>query len=211
MTDSANLFLAILFIGCIGFMYAACYDTIHTTIPATFPLAVTEDAETWNFFLWIYDISCVIISIGTGINVILSGRIVKQVIALSIYFVCMLTTLFLWAANYNILLHLIPDAISGLPKVDSIPTITQNNYDTGFTVLMLAFLLLMLLVGGAKGRITSGSGAKQPKQPKQKMKIIKEVQYKNKPKYEYKREVYAYPNKKGEVVEKFGTTKTQLP
>ena len=195
MSDMARLLTVIIYIGLMGLIYAQLYDQIHTVIPNTFPEAITEDLATWTMFLWIYDNTCVLIAVGASINLLSGKNIARPIIASTIFFIGIVICLYMWAFNYYPLLHLIPDALSSQPKLTSMPGISVQRYDMGFTIFIIGFCILMIVLGSYPGR---GGGSKQ-----QKTKVItkKEVVYRNKPKYSAKSTIYTYNKGNGKTKE----------
>jgi len=133
----ANPFITVLLSWFIlGLLWAALYDTINNTIPAQFPVGMSESNSTWCVLQWIWNISTVIIGLNIGIAAMRPGRnqygqsISGPVLTGFIVFVSWTTIIMVWAIFYNPIFHVIPSVFAAFSTAEP-PAFLLTSYNGG--------------------------------------------------------------------------------
>jgi hypothetical protein len=203
MASAQTVGAFILFLFLMGLVWSGLYDTVNTTIPAISQGAVTSSPFTWYLIAYIWNIGCPIMALAAGLA-IMSGRSLSNAIKVNVIVFCVwFFLIFAWAVLYVPINYTIPNAFAAGFNQSSNAGQYIKMYDNVTVFAMLGFALVGIVM--TTGKIASVGGRPS------RIQVIrqKEVVYRNKPKYDYKKEIYGYKSSGG--YKEMGQTKTPRP
>jgi hypothetical protein len=145
----ANTTLIVIMIWfCFGVMWATLHDTMNTTLPETFPVALAESTSTWNVMQWIWNFLPLMMGLNIGIASYKNeGSYAMQKIGSTlknsiILFIVVTMIMILWLSTYNFTFHTLPDSMAMLHMTAG-PSYLLTVYNSALLCVIIGLILIM--------------------------------------------------------------------
>lgn len=158
MASAAKIIGVLIFWGIIGIIWAVLNENVIQQIPTMFPEAVTQDAGAWEINLWIWQLSIILVAIGSAISILGDSSMPRVIAGETLIFTGLFMLIFIWGAFWQVTNVTLPSAFAAGFGTTSNEKSNLGVYDAAFQVGMLGLALVSLLVGGS---VQIGGGGKR--------------------------------------------------